>query len=273
MRNLEDCFVREFKREIRMVGNKDIYSVPLPGLVKGWNVSGTEQYRVFGITEEHFSLLNDKIVSKLPKGYEAKRRVIDKANRSYKKDGNGNYIYEKYAVPSGSTVVLSKVNLNLPYKVYLNPPKGYGYVDFVNEKDGSISYIYVIPNTMLYKINQTALAISVKNMKNFSGMGYLTWDSGVIYIHVIPYNPNSQYIGSKILKTGIGLDYIKDIHAISDHWEQIGFIPNIKLSALQSGENLVLKPTVIGYTEYTAVESICLGAKEVYGAEYGSEEA
>ena len=267
MRNLEDCFVREFKREIRLIGNKDIYSVPLPEDVNKWSVSGTEQYRVFGVVEEYFSNLNDTIVNRMPRGYEARRRVIDKINRSYKKDENGNYIYEKYAVPSGSTVVLSKVNLNLPYKLYLNPPKGFGYVDFVIEKDGTTSYIYVIPNTMLYKIHQTALAISVKNMKNYNGMGYLTWDSGVIYIHIIPYNPNSQYVGSKILKTGIGLDYLKDIHTISDYWENVGFIPNIKLSALQSGENLVLKPTITGYTEYTAVDSICLGAKEVYGAE------
>ena len=82
MRNLEDCFVRDFKKEIRLIGNKDIYSVPLPEEVNSWKVSGTEQYRVFGIEEEYFSLLNDKLVSRMPKGYEAKRRVVDKINRS-----------------------------------------------------------------------------------------------------------------------------------------------------------------------------------------------
>lgn len=266
MRNLEDCFVREFKKEIRLIGNKDIFSVPLPDVVKNWKVSGTEQYRVFGVEDEHFSLLNDTIVSRLPKGYEAKRRVIDKVNRSYKRDSEGNFVYERYTVPSGSTVVTSKVNLSLPYKVYLNPPKGFGYIDFVEDKDG-LSFIYMLPNDYLYKINQTALAVSVKNMKNYQGMGYLTWDSGVIYLHIIPYNPNSQYIGSKILKTGITLDYLKDIHAISDYWESIGFMPKINLCALQSGENLVLKPTIIGYDDYNPVESIPLGSKETYGVD------
>lgn len=266
MRNLEECFVREFKREIRLLGNKDIYSVPLPDEVKSWKVSGTEQYRVFGIDEEYFSNLNDTIVNRIPKGFEVKRRVIDKVHRSYKKDNDGNYVYEKYVIPSGSTAVTSKVNLSLPYKTYLNPPKGFGYVDFVEGKDG-VSFIYVIPNDYLYKINQTALAVSVKNMKNYQGIGYLTWDSGVIYLHIIPYNPNSQYIGTKILKTGMSLDYIKDMHTISDYWENVGFMPKIKFCALQTGENLALKPTITGYSEYNPVESICIGSKELYGAE------
>ena len=38
-------------------------------------------------------------------------------------------------------------------------------------------------------------------MKNYSGIGLTTWDYGVIFVHVIPYNPNSQYVGTKILKT------------------------------------------------------------------------
>lgn len=267
MRTLEECFVKEFKREIHLIGNKDIFSIPLPSEVKSWYVSGTDRYRVFGIEDENFVGLNDVVVNRMPKGYEAKKRVIDKVNRSYKRDESGNFVYEKYQVPSGSTVVVSKRNLNLPYKVYMNPPKGFGYVDFVNESDGSVSYIYVIPNDYLYKVHQTALAVSVKNMKNYQGIGYVTWDSGVIYLHVIPYNPNAQYIGSRILKTSISTDYLKDIHMISDYWENIGFIPKIKLCALQTGENLALKPTIVGYDEYEQVDSIPIGAKEVFGAE------
>lgn len=266
MRTLEDCFVKEFRREIHLIGNKDIFSVPLPEEVKSWYVSGTERYRVFGIENENFVGLNDTVVNRMPKGYEAKKRVIDKVHRSYKRDEEGNFVYEKYQVPSGSTVVTSRVNLNLPYKVYMNPPKGFGYVDFMNTPNG-VTYIYVIPNDYLYRIHQTALAVSVKNMKNYQGMGYVTWDSGVIYLHIIPYNPNAQYIGSKILKTGVTLDYIKEIHMISDFWESKGFIPKIKYCALQTGENLALKPTIVGYDEYEQVDSIPIGSKETFGAE------
>lgn len=271
MKTLEECFIREFKREVRLLGNKDVYSIPLPKEVEAWDVSGAEKYRVFGVETEHFSQLNDKIVKRIPKGYEARRRVIDKVNRSYKRDKEGNFVYEKYQVPAGSTVVTSTINLSLPYNVYVNPPKGFGYIDFINGKNGT-EFIYVIPNEYLYKIHQTALALSVKNMKNFQGTGYLSWDSGTVYLHVIPYNPNAQYIGTKILKTGIGLDYIKDFHLISDYWESVSFIPPVKLCALSTGENLVLKPTVVGYEEYTVVDMLSVGKREVLGGVEGSEE-
>lgn len=269
LRTLEDCFVREFKREIRLIGNKDIYSVPLPEEVKDWYVSGSERYRVWGIDNEYFSGLNDKIVRRVPRGYEVKRRVVDKVNRSYKTDEEGKFLYENYTVPSGSTAIVSATDLGIPYRVYMSPPKGYGYVDFI-DKAGKREFIYIIPNDYLYKIHQTALAISVKNMKNYQGAGFVTWDSGVIYIHIIPYNPNGQYIGSKILKTGIGFeDVVKDFHKITDYWEKVGFIPNVKLCSLQTGENLAIKPTVVGYVEYEPVDSLPIGSKEVFGEEEG----
>lgn len=265
MRNLEDLFIREFKREVRLMGSKDVYSVPLPEEVKSWTVSGAEQYRVFGIEVEHFSALNDTIVKRIPKGYEVKRRVIDKVNRSYKRDEDGDFVYQKYAIPSGSTVVTSTINLNLPYKTYINPPKGFGYVDFIETKNEGTLFIYVIPNEYLFRINQTALALSVKNMKNYQGIGYLTWDNGVMFLHTIPYNPNASYIGTKILKTGMTLDYVNEMHIISDYWEKVGFMPKIEYCSLQNSENLALKPTVTGYDEYNPVESLCVGSKELFG--------
>lgn len=248
------------------MGNKDIYSIPLPKECSTWEVSGTELYGVKGIEEEYYQDLNMSFVRKIPKGFEVKRRVVDKAKRSYKQNADGSYVYEDYKVPSGSIIVTSGKNINLPYKKYVKPENGYGYIDYIESKNG-IEYMYVLPKSVLYRVHQTALAISVKNMKNYSGMGYLTWNKGVIYVHVIPYSPNSQYSGSRILKTGMYTDYSKDILRISSYWESIKLIPSIKLCALQTGENLCLKPTVVGYDSYTPIEPIPISDKEVFGSE------
>ena len=266
MRTLEDVFIKEFRSEVRVVGSKDIYSVPLPEVCKTWEVSGTEEYMVMGIQEEFYQNLNDKVVRKLPHGYVAKRRVIDKAKRSYKRNEDGSFVYQDYQVPAGSAVVLSHKNINLPYSRYVKDTPGFGYIDYM-PKGSEVLFIYVLPKEHLYKVNQTALAISVKNMRNYQGIGFQTWDNGVIYIHVIPYSPNSKYIGSKILKTGKTLNYSKEIHQLSDYWEKVGLIPCIKLCALQNGENLCLKQTVTGYKDYNPIEPNPISAKEIIGSE------
>lgn len=225
-------------------------------------------YAVKGIEEPYFSLLNKTTVQKLPRGYEVKRRVIDKATRSFKKNDDGSYVYSDVQVPSGSMVVLSDVQIGLPYKLYCTPPKGYGYIDFIQYKGGT-AFVYIIPKDYLYKVNQTALVVSVKNMKNYWGQGYLTWDMGLIYLHVIPYNPNSKYTGSKVLKTGMSLDYSKEAKEIVQYWQEKGVIPNIGLSALLSGENLCLKPTIVGYESYIPIELAPVNSGEILGSEGG----
>ena len=249
-----------------MVGYKDIYNIPLPKECDKWEVSGTELYAIKGIEDDYYGKLNKTIVKKLPKGFSAKRRVIDKVNRNYKKDNNGSYIYEDYKVPSGSIVVLSEVSIELPYSRYMSDKDGFGYIDFV-KRDGKVLYMYAIPKSKLYKINQTALAISVKNMKNFSGMGIVSWSSGTLFIHIIPYNPNSNYVGSKILKTGYTLNYTKDVDTLVKYWENRGVIPNIGLCGMQDGGNLCLKPTVVGYDSYIPIEQLPLSDKEIFGSE------
>lgn len=259
--------MREFRSAVGLrSGHKDIYSVPLPDSVKNWDVSGSYVYAIKGIEEEYFSLLNKTMVKQLPKKYEVKRRIIDKATKSFKKDESGSFVYEDIQVPTASAVVISDVQIGLPYKQYVNPPKGYMYVDFTVDK-GSKVYIYALPKDYLYKVNQTALVVSVKDMKNFWGRGYLTWDSGKVFLHVIPYNPNAKYVGSKILKTGTTLDYSSEVKEIIDYWQKVNLIPNVNLCALSTGENLCLKSTVVGYDSYIPIEPIPVNAGEIYGSE------
>lgn len=273
-KTLEDIFVGEFRKSTSNVGYKDIFKILLPQECNDWSVSGTDEFLVKGIKLNTYAGLNQKLVRRLPRGTVARKRVIDKATRTYKRDTkSGDYLYEEVEVPTGSMVVVSKVNLEVPYKDYAkhtvstkDPNYGFGYIDFVQKK-GSVEYLYIIPKIYLYLVHQTALVLSVKNMKNFSGMGYVTWTNGVIYLHVVPYSPTAQYIGSRVLKTGHGVNYDKDIQTILNFWQQSCIIPNISLCSLSSGGNLVLKPTAVGYDEYIPVDDLAIGDKEVYGSE------
>lgn len=223
-------------------------------------------YGVDGVSEPYFEKLNRSLVKRLPKGSEAKKRVIDRVKRDFKKDEDGNFVYENYRVPTGSTVVLSDRRIDLPHEKRHTPSKGYGYIDFADTTDGR-EYMYVLPKAVLYQVHQTALAISVKNMKNFSGMGYRTWSMGDIFIHIIPYKPNSSYTGTKILKTGTSLDYSKEISLIIEYWQEVCLIPNISLCQLQDGSNLAIKKTVVGYPDYSPIDSVPISDKEIYGSD------
>ena len=268
MSNLETEFIKEFKFNTSNIGSKDIYSIPLPPSADKWYVSGTDLYIVKDLQGEYIDKLNGKIVKKVPAGFEVKKRKIDKATRNFVMGENG-YEYEEYTVPAGQMIIISDQALGLPYNFKAD---NFTRIDYIKRKSGKIEHFYTVPKTCLYKINQTALAISVKNMKNYSGKGYITWDSGVIFIHVIPYAPGRSYIGSKILKTGVGLDYSKEIEEIVDFWKQTGVVPLIELCDTIQYGNIALKETAVGYEDYEPYESISVGDTEIYGNSEGSEE-
>ena len=261
--NLESIFVREFRNAVKQAGYKDIYSIPLPPESKSWYVSGTELYSIKGIEEPYFEKLNKTMVRRLPKDKKVLKRKIDPKTRSFARDDEGKYIYEDVVVPTGSIIVLSDIRIGLPYEKRHKPSDGFGYIDFVMSED-TYEYIYIIPKSYLYRVHQTALAMSVKSMKNYEGSGYVTWENGTIFLHIIPYNPNSSYTGTKILKTAYSLNFSTEIKLLLDYWQKIDLIPNIQLCELQDGTNLVLKPTVVGYEEYEPVDTLPISDKEMY---------
>lgn len=256
---LEQIFARELNQNLNSNGSKDIYKIPLP---RTWEVSGTAMYGVNNIEDEYYSKLNYTLVKKVPTGTKVVKRKIDKVKRGFAKDEEGNYINEEYKIPVGCIAVTSEVNLGLPYKYTCK--EDCHYVDFV-EKEGRVEYIYCIPKVFLFPVNQTALVLSVKNMKNYAGMGYRTWSNGTIFLHIIPYRPNSQYVGSKVLKTGTTLDYNKEITEILNYWFTQGVIPDIALSNMSDGTNLIRKETMVGYESYEPIEILSLGENELFG--------
>lgn len=269
MSTLEDVFIREYKRNMRQgMANKNIYIVPLPEESKKWYVSGCELYVINSLDSDTSGLfygLNGTIVKKLPKNTVASRRKVDLVKRDFARDENNRYIYEDVKVPAGSIVVISSKNLNLPFG-YSCGNDGFGYIDFVTD-GASKEFIYYIPKKYVYQTNQTALALSVKNMKNFNGMGYSTWKYGLIYLHIVPYKPNTQYVGTKILKTSLSVNYSEEVKKIVDFWVANGVVPNIAYCETESEGNLVLKETARGYDCYVPFDEVSIGDKEIYGSE------
>ena len=265
-KTLEELFIREFNSNVKKVGNKDIHNIPLPKSVESWNVSGTEMYAIKGITNVYKGL-NKTTVLRMPKGKEVRKRVIDKAasknSIKFEKDEEGKFKTKAYSCPSGSVIVISETELDLPFKAFTDTIDGFDYIDYVKYK-GKKSYLYAVPTKYLYKVNQTALALTVKSMTCYNGYGYKTWNNGAIFLYVIPYNPNAKYDATLILKTGYSLNYSKEIKEISDYWEGVNLIPNISLSALQDGSNLALKGVTITTKGYVPVDNLPLNKKEIF---------
>ena len=269
MSSLEKIFIKEFKRNIRSLPMyRNIYKVPLPDEVNKWSVSGSDVIAIKGIPKEAglYVNLNRSLAKRIPSGVVVQKRKIDLVNRNFAKDKNGKFIYEDIKIPSGSMIVSSSVNLNLPYG-YKVKIEGFGYIDFIMNGLNK-EFLYFIPKRYLYLTNQTALALSVKNMKNFYGKGYLTWKFGTIYLHIIPYKHTRSYVGTKILKTSHKLNYEKEVKLIVDYWLFNDIIPNIALCNTIDEGNLVLKDTPRGYEDYEVVEELSLGEKEIYGDSY-----
>ena len=268
MASLESVFIKEFNRGIRMSGAvKDIYKVPLPEECKSWKVSGCELYGVNGLGESSglFRALNGTLVKKIPRNADAKKRKVDLVTRDFVRGNDGRFVYEDVKVPSGSMVVISDKSLNLPYNYKCEDP-GFGYIDFITV-GGNREFLYYIPKKNMFKVNQTALALSVKNMKNYSGMGYLSWKFGTIYLHIIPYAPTRSYVGSKILKTGYSLNFTEEVRKIVDFWEENRVIPRIQLCETSFNGNLVLRETQRGYEVYNPVDELSVGDRITLGDE------
>ena len=57
----------------------------------------------------------------------------------------------------------------------------------------------------------------------------------MITLAVIPYKPGAKYEGTKILATGVGLNYNEQITEVLTYWQAMDVIPNMRLSQLMDG--------------------------------------
>lgn len=247
------------KRELRQVlqstpQNSRVFDLPRPPA--GWVSSSNRVYRVKGVTDEFYGLLNDTLVTGT--GSLKILKTVRKDAGSSLRSGQWDETHQvEVPTPSGSLAVLSPTNLKLPYKYEASSPgMGFGQV---LEVDGVNQYVYFLPKTSLYKVNLTALVVSKRTMNAYEGRVFKTWNFGTIYLYVIPYTPNKTYESTVILSVGSGVNYTEEVQQYLQILFAAGVLPPLQdFDTLDSG-NLIWAEARVAYDGYLPEEAMSLG--------------
>ena len=278
MTTLDEIFKKEFNLSRNNMSNQgNIYDLKLP---KG-SLPKRDFYTVKNITEGYYDTLNDSNVMVLPKGYPLTRRLLNSDGQfRIKKDGSFFTINVK--LPKDSVAVVYNKPIGLPYN-HQTKTGGYDYVDYFDIKDdnGNIvgrRYIYILPKSVLYKVNFNALALSTKKMKSFAGLSIKTWGYGVLHLCVIPYKPNLTYTSTQLLYAKGSLDFSKEISDVLTVLIKLGVVSNPTEYVLETGENIAVSSLDPAYNvmEYEPIALSPLASlsekelEEVLGVQEGS---
>lgn len=238
MPTLDEIYKKDFNKARSSVPPQGtIYDLKLP---KG-SLPVKDFYNVKGITEEYFDKLNETNVMLLPRGYQLTRRLLN-SDGQFRVKKDGSFFTIDIKLPKNAVAVVSNQKIGLPYN-HVADSEGYDYVDYVDVKDdkGNITgkrYIYILPKSVLYKVNFNALAISTKKMKSYSGLSIKTWGFGVLNLCVIPYKPNLTYTSTQILFARGSLNFNKEIHDVLSELIKLGIVSNPQDYILDDGENI-----------------------------------
>lgn len=222
MVTVQDNLVRELKAA---VSHNNRGFLNLPGLASNTDTTYYPVYVVKGITEPDYEKLNGTVVYGLPKGIDPSARVIRKTGK-LAKGPNGEILREKVTVPSGSTAVRTPINLELSWDKWKNPPEGYGYVDFFNNVKAEPQYLYILPDAVLFEINQCSLVISNKKLARvYTDLRIQTWEHGVVYFSIVPLT-NRSFTRAKILANGVMSSFSAFLPKLLKTWVVRGVMPN-----------------------------------------------
>lgn len=278
MATLDDIFKKEFNQTRNNLPNQgNIYDLKLPT----GSLPRRDFYTVKNISEDYYSSMNDCNVMVLPKGYPLTRRLLNSDGQfRIKKDGSFFTINVK--LPKDSVAVVYNKPIGLPYN-YQTKTGGYDYVDYYVMKDDDGNplgrrYIYILPKSVLYKVNFNALALSTKKMKAFAGLSIKTWGYGVLHLCVIPYKPNLTYTSTQLLYAKGGLDFSKEISDVLSTLIRLGVVSNPTEYVLDNGENIAVTSLDPSYNvmEYEPIALSPLATlsdkelEEVLGVQEGS---
>lgn len=230
MASLDEIFFKEFNLMMSqrkgMTGQVNLNDIPLPpGAEKHLFVETRDKVKIIGISEQYYSKLHGT-EALLWGRKQLHRRKFDYRGQFIQKDGK--FVTEEVTCPQECVAVISKESIGVPNT--FKSKEQSCYVDMISRKTPSGEqhrFVYVIPKKYCYKVKQTALVLSWNKLRRFyQGIGLSMQNGSILYMYVIPYNPNSQVHNYRILHCKTSVDYNHEITVIKNFWIQRGIIFN-----------------------------------------------
>lgn len=231
MATLDEIFYKEFTHMMQqlkgMNGQCNLNDIELPpDKAPYFLIEKRNKVIISGITEEYYSKLNG--TEALLWGSSALRRRKFDYQGKFLRDRDGHYILQDVPCPHECVAIISPISIGVPNK-YKSKEEAQ-YVDMITKHtpNGDIHrFVYIIPKKYCYPIKQTALVISWNKLRRFyQGIQLSLQNGSVLYMYVIPYNPNSQAHNYRVIHCKTSVDYTNEIVAIKDYWVKKNIIFN-----------------------------------------------
>lgn len=252
MSEIERNFIKEYKEmmqyRLQYLGNNRAFAIEnmriLP-LQSQDTLQTLQKHQIYaqvdGITEEYFKQLNGTKVIVYPENTPLTRPVLD-SNNEIMCDANGVVITKKIPIPKGSAVIATAINIKLPnYKInakgekvlYTVKDKGYKYATCIstrNEQKAGLKtrYFYIVPKTVLYKINTVSLVISARPRRKqayYESIRLQMQNGAYVYVSVMPTEKITDTTDMRIISTKASTDFTKEISALLRYWQtQVAFV-------------------------------------------------
>lgn len=237
---LEELFCREFNQMmLQRKANTGLFNLSALDLPEGvfGEICTRDKVIIKNIEEEYYSLLNNSGALLWSHGKLSKRK-FDYRGEFIKKDGK--YVVEPVTLPHESVAVISDVKIGVPTK--FKSKESFDYVDVLHRKnkDGSVDvrYVYIVPREYCYKLNQTALVLSLNKLRvYYYGSSVCLQNGYVLYMYIIPYKATStRNTNYRVLDTGTDLDeYQTKIDSLIQYWYSRGYLFNYEACQLYEG--------------------------------------
>lgn len=191
-----------------------------------------------GIDEPFFSRLNNWTVELVGRSTLSKRLAL--SDGSFRKDDKGNYVVTPVPVPNISVAVISSLSIGLLRKYedgrIHNVSDGFKYVDYF-VSDGNKKYIYIIPRSNVYKLNLSALVVSLTHRRSFYKGCKLALQNGrYVYLYVVPFKYRS-YGEEVVVGVKPSINFEKEVSTLLSYWLSIGVTFDLSLTKLDDTLN------------------------------------
>lgn len=260
MSELDKIFYSEFMATMRERSARYTISlehIPCKGLSPEDSIKA-KRVLVRGIRCEYFKGLNGQkcLLLSRPK---LKRRLFD-SNGKFLRKKDSSFLTEDVTVPKECVAILSRKRIKVPLK--FNAEHGCSYVDYTKIA-GKVWYIYIVPKSVCYVLNEVALIMSLKPVRSlYDGISVYLQNGNKVFLSIVPYTDrvSTHY---KVLARKTSLDFKREIDELFKMWEARGITFNARLVALSEPVNgklncafSRLNATLDEYIQYNRDESL-----------------